>query len=151
MQSYLSEHYSYNLTANSRTIQSVLAATDRPESVDKLLSHILVAHSIWLLRIAQPDLAKNSSPWATLNPESFEKVNRQLFDDTKKMLDSENLTRELDYVNSKGESYRSSVIDICSHILLHSAYHRGQIAQLLRQTGNEPAITDYIFYTRHQI
>jgi uncharacterized damage-inducible protein DinB len=33
-------------------------------------------------------------------------------------------------------------------VALHGAYHRGQIAQLLRQNGAQPAATDYIGFVR---
>ncbi len=75
-------------------------------------------------------------------------MNNQLHLDTEKMLKVEDLTRRVSYVNTKGEAYRNSVQEICMHLLLHSAYHRGQVAQLLRANGGEPAVTDYIFYKR---
>jgi len=38
--------------------------------------------------------------------------------------------------------------DILTHVLLHSAYHRGQIAVDLRAAGLTPAYTDYIHAVR---
>ena len=52
------------------------------------------------------------------------------------------------YVNSKGESYTSSVEDILTHVVFHGAYHRGQIAASMRVSGFEPAYTDYIHSIR---
>ena len=52
------------------------------------------------------------------------------------------------YVNSKGEAWRSTVGDILTHVVLHSSYHRGQIASHVRATGAEPAYTDFIHATR---
>jgi uncharacterized damage-inducible protein DinB len=34
------------------------------------------------------------------------------------------------------------------HVALHGAYHRGQIAQVIRQGGGEPVNTDFITFQR---
>lgn len=52
------------------------------------------------------------------------------------------------YVNSKGEPWTSSVEDILTHTVLHSSYHRGQIAADMRASGHAPAYTDYIHARR---
>jgi uncharacterized damage-inducible protein DinB len=43
---------------------------------------------------------------------------------------------------------RNSIEDILTQLFGHSCYHRGQIAQLLRSIGAEPAVTDFVFWTR---
>jgi uncharacterized damage-inducible protein DinB len=35
-----------------------------------------------------------------------------------------------------------------THVLFHSAYHRGQIALQMRASGMEPAYTDFIHAVR---
>ncbi|MGA7513237.1 MAG: DinB family protein, partial [Candidatus Sulfotelmatobacter sp.] len=52
------------------------------------------------------------------------------------------------YKNTKGEPWTSTVEDIVTHVLLHSAYHRGQIATLVRASGEQPAYTDFIHAVR---
>ena len=54
----------------------------------------------------------------------------------------------IDYRNTKGEQWTSSVDDVLMHVILHGSYHRGQIATVLRNGGEEPAYTDYIHCTR---
>jgi uncharacterized damage-inducible protein DinB len=61
----------------------------------------------------------------------------------------ERLTEEVSYTNSKGEAWSSTVDEILTHIAIHSAYHRGQIAADLRSAGQTPAYTDYIHAVRH--
>jgi len=36
------------------------------------------------------------------------------------------------------------------HVITHNHYHRGQIAQVVREKGDEPVNTDYITYTRQR-
>ena len=50
----------------------------------------------------------------------------------------------VEYTNSKGEPWVNAVADVLHHVVMHSAYHRGQIAGDLRAAGHEPAYTDYI-------
>jgi len=40
------------------------------------------------------------------------------------------------------------VADVLTHVVLHSAYHRGQIASLIRSGGDAPAYTDFIHAAR---
>ena len=38
--------------------------------------------------------------------------------------------------------------DVLTHVILHSAYHRGQVALAMRAAGMEPAYTDFIHAVR---
>ncbi len=58
------------------------------------------------------------------------------------------LGRAIAYVNSKGEAFESTVGDILLHVAQHGAYHRGQIARLLREAGHTPPYTDFIQFAR---
>jgi uncharacterized damage-inducible protein DinB len=58
------------------------------------------------------------------------------------------LEKEIDYRNSKGEHWSSRVDDVMTHVLMHSAYHRGQVALELRAAGLQPAYTDFIHGVR---
>jgi len=60
-------------------------------------------------------------------------------------------TDAVDYVNSKGEKWTSRADDILAHVILHGAYHRGQIATIVRGSGETPAYTDYIHCVRQEL
>jgi len=61
---------------------------------------------------------------------------------------SSDVARAIDYRNSAGQAFRSTVEDILLHVALHGTYHRGQIALVIRGGGGEPASTDYIAFIR---
>jgi uncharacterized damage-inducible protein DinB len=63
-------------------------------------------------------------------------------------LSSTGLSQKISYKNSKGEPWSSTVEDVLTHVTLHSAYHRGQIASLMRASGQAPASTDFIHAVR---
>jgi uncharacterized damage-inducible protein DinB len=58
------------------------------------------------------------------------------------------LEQQASYTNTKGEDWANTVGDILTHVLLHSAYHRGQVAAEVRAAGLTPALTDYIHAVR---
>jgi len=64
------------------------------------------------------------------------------------ILSAEKLAGELVYKTTKGIEYRTPVGDILMHLVLHSAYHRGQVAAAIREAGGKPAPTDYVVYAR---
>ncbi len=66
-------------------------------------------------------------------------------------LDDAELGRDFAYRSTEGDRYRSRVEDILTQLFGHSWYHRGQIAQLLRSGGAEPAPTDFVFWTREPL
>src|SRR5262249_4973018 len=53
------------------------------------------------------------------------------------------------YTDSKGGDWANSVAGVLTHVVLHSSYHRGQIASFLGRTGHTPAYSDYIECVRH--
>jgi uncharacterized damage-inducible protein DinB len=56
--------------------------------------------------------------------------------------------RILKYKNYVGDYYETNVEQIMIHLVNHGTYHRGQIALLMRQHGQEPINTDFITYDR---
>jgi uncharacterized damage-inducible protein DinB len=66
-------------------------------------------------------------------------------------LDDEAIARTFQYTSLEGEPFRNTIADILTQLFGHSHYHRGQIALLLRTMGAEPAVTDFVFWTREPI
>ncbi len=52
------------------------------------------------------------------------------------------------YRNSKGDEYTNSALDILTHVVIHGAYHRGQLARVIGRAGGQTPNTDYIAYVR---
>ena len=121
----------------------------RPRAL-QLLSHVVAAELLWLARLEnrKPPLAV----WPALtlaqcadHLKALPHKWQDLFAD----LAPDDLASAIDYVNSKGESFRSTIGDVLMHVVLHSAYHRGQIAADVRANGRDPAYTDFIHCVRN--
>jgi len=116
-----------------------------PEA-NTLLSHVLSAQHIWAKRMLneQPTYAV----WEVLLPENFEAiyaVNLALLED---VAATKPLDEVINYANSAGEVFSSTVGEILMHVCNHGTYHRGQLAKMLKQAGYAVPLTDYIMLKR---
>ena len=141
--------FSYDAWAN-REVLGVLSASPHPTvRLCQLLAHILSAERLWLERIRQQP--QSLPVWPDF---SLDQCDAQIADlamlwrDYLGKLSSAGLSETVPYKNSKGEPWSSTVQDILTHVILHSAYHRGQIASQMRAGGDQPAYTDFIHAAR---
>ena len=125
------------------------AAAAPPSKSLELYAHVLGAEHVWLARLQQR--SASVAVWPELNLEQCAELaaaNHEEFSRLAATLDEAGLDREVPYVNSAGDSFRSGVRDILVHVALHGCYHRGQVALTLRQSGSIPEPTDYIAFVR---
>jgi uncharacterized damage-inducible protein DinB len=137
--------FRYEQWANQEALASVAAA---PRAL-RVMAHVLGAQRLWLDRL------RGQPPSAPVWPEWTADACGAESDDLPRAwsayldgLNEQGLSDEIEYVNSKGEPWRSRVEDVLMHVLLHSAYHRGQAAAEVRASGAAPAYTDYIHAVR---
>jgi uncharacterized damage-inducible protein DinB len=131
-------------------VLAALKATPRPSArLLQLLAHILSAERLWLERIRKQPQSLPVWPEFSLDQcgAQITELDR-LIQDYLGQLSSITLSEDVVYRNSKGQPWKSTVQDILTHVLLHSAYHRGQIATAMRAGGEQPAYTDFIHAVR---
>jgi uncharacterized damage-inducible protein DinB len=138
----------YDLWANRETVKSLGQAIPPPRSL-KWMGHIIGAEFLWLAR-----LEGQTSPMAVWPDLTLKDCGKRVREVSRQLLEGlvaaspERLAEEVSYTNSKGEDWSSTVEEILTHVVIHSAYHRGQIAADLRSAGQTPAYTDYIHAVR---
>jgi uncharacterized damage-inducible protein DinB len=146
---HLRRLFAYDHWANRETLRVLKTAEPPPARSQTLLAHILAAELLWLGR-----LVGDNEPmvvWPALGLEQCEARLDELpgfWRSYLEGLDAAQLSRRVAYVNSKGESWESTVEDVLLHVVMHSAYHRGQIASDVRAAGHTPAYTDFIHCVR---
>lgn len=146
---YLRRQFAYDAWANREVLAGLSASAHPTTRPVQLLGHILSAQRLWLERIRKQP--QSLPVWPEV---SFEQCEAQiaelagLWSDFFAQLPPAGLLDEVTYKNSKGEGWTSTVEDILTHALLHSAYHRGQIASQVRASGEQPAYTDFIHAVR---
>ncbi len=116
------------------------------DKISLLASHTLNAHHVWNHRIF--GVVPALSVWQHLDIDNLQLINSENFEHSKEILHEKELTKHINYTNSKGQNFTNSISEIFFHIINHSTYHRGQLMNLLKIKGVEPIVTDYIFYKR---
>jgi uncharacterized damage-inducible protein DinB len=115
---------------------------------------MLVARHLWLhrlgvLRDRPADLFPRGTSLQALQP-ATDAMERAWAKYLEGLTDAET-ARVFEYTSTEGLRFRNTVEDILTQLYGHSLYHRGQIAQLLRSGGAEPAVTDFVFWAREPI
>jgi uncharacterized damage-inducible protein DinB len=145
---YLRKQFAYNAWANRTVLTAIRATRDDTRSL-QLFSHILAAERVWLERLKQ---APQSVPvWPTSDLAGCEADAADLEQKWHEYLDlatAGDLLQTISYKNTKGEPWTSAILDVLTHVIMHSAYHRGQIASHMREIGQTPAYTDFIHAVR---
>jgi len=142
--------FDYDYWANSETLASLRTVPSSADKPRKAFSHVIGGQRVWLSRFENP-APPSAQPWPDLTLEECASAIEDLRRQWEEMLDNltpEKLAGELTYKTTKGIEYRTPVGDILMHLILHSAYHRGQVAAAVREEGGKPAATDYIVYLR---
>lgn len=65
-------------------------------------------------------------------------------------LTDEKLNQNLVYRTTQGVEFQTPIREVLTHLLMHSAYHRGQVAAAVREAGGKPAATDYVVFLRQK-
>jgi len=143
----------YDHWANRECLVSMRAPA--PVSADSVgrMAHILSAQRLWLERILKQRQSMAVWPMATIEDcvaltDEMSAAWREYLARLGNQFAPGSLDDKVEYRNSKGELWSSPVEDILTHVLFHSAYHRGQIALQMRASGAEPAYTDFIHAVR---
>ena len=84
-----------------------------------------------------PDLAAVRSRWGEIEAEQMDFVME---------VTDESLTQIISYVNTRNQTWEYPLGRLMQHLVNHSTYHRGQVANFLRQLGAQPAATDFLIY-----
>jgi uncharacterized damage-inducible protein DinB len=144
---HFQKQFAYDAWANEQTLRSL--GVDAPERSLGFMAHIVAAEWLWLGRLKQWKQAFPVWPeWTRRQCEVQAGKLPPLWQELIRGLRPAGLDQPAAYVNSKGEPWTSTWGDVLTHVLLHSAYHRGQIATDLRAAGLTPAYTDYIHAVR---
>jgi uncharacterized damage-inducible protein DinB len=146
---YLRRQFAYNAWANEEVLKTLRSAGGEDARSLQLMSHILAAERVWIERLKQVPQSVPVWPQSDLvKCEAEASALAQLWSDYLNGMNDSGLSRAASYKNSKGETWSSTVGDVLTHVAMHSAYHRGQIASHMRASGMTPAYTDFIHAIR---
>lgn len=144
---YLRRQFVYDGWANREVLKVIRATGGTDERSLQLIGHVLAAERVWLERLQRVPQSVRVWPESDLAQCEGEasRLEREWLEYLKSVTD---LSQTVDYKNTKGEAWSSSIGDVLTHVLMHSAYHRGQVATHMREQGHTPAYTDFIHAVR---
>jgi len=113
------------------------------------MGHILTTHFTWnekmLMRSGADDL------WKEVNVSDFYEKNENNLISSMAILKNFNLIGTIEYRGEKHERQFRRTYEIFTHILNHSAIHRGQLSILLENEGIKAPNIDLINYKKKNI
>lgn len=139
----------YDVWANGETLRS-LQVERAPAKAIRWMAHLVGSGELWLARLR--DEPPTLPVWPELDLAGCAHGVARLAERWPAYLETlgpEDLGEGVGYRNTRGEYWTSTVADILTHVAMHGSYHRAQIAAALRESGAEPAYTDFIHAARH--
>ncbi len=139
---YLSRLLAYDGWANREALESI--RDTKLHRSRKLLGHILSAEWVWLSRINEAKY--DGVTWPEWSFDECEVQMRAVESGWAECIDSvatDGAIRRVHY-SVKNVSIDVSAADVVTHVVVHSSYHRGQIATDQRLAGQGPPFTDYM-------
>jgi len=151
--------FEYEKDSHAKTLDSLNAVAEglrQSEGFRKavyLMGHIIAARRMWLFRFGVVKENAELFPGETILAELPAQLSEMetLWWDYLSQLNDTDIARVFEYQSYEGPRFRNTVEDILTQLFGHSWYHRGQIAQLLRSIGAEPAVTDFVFWAREPL
>lgn len=154
--------YAYDDWARGRVLEAAARLTQEQltrdlagsfPSILATLAHILSADWIWLSRWQGNSPLRWPKEWALDDVQSIAAHWHRIAGERSEYIASlhaADLDRVVDYRNTRGDAYRSTMYEMLRHAVNHASYHRGQVSDRIRMVGGEPAGTDLIAWYRER-
>ena len=149
--------YRYNQWANAKLLDAAAKLSPEQQNQDlggsfptvrRVIAHLVVTEWAWLQRwcgvnpAAVPNWSDGEVPELAAQLKDIEK-DRAMFLNG---LSDDALKTRIDYKYLSGNPGSGEVQDLLVHVVNHATYHRGQLAAMIRQLGNAPPSTDFVFF-----
>jgi uncharacterized damage-inducible protein DinB len=145
---HLRRLFIYNAWANRQVLTAL--KTNRNEKAKKILTHLLITEKEYFERLYDKD-STDFDFWQDLSFEECERLMQENAENYTRILakrDDKNLEQIAKYKTSEGVSHENTWRQLLTHVLFHSATHRGNIVIVLREQGFTPPKVDYIIFLR---
>jgi uncharacterized damage-inducible protein DinB len=145
---YAESLFEYDFWANSRVFEAIEPFGENvPHEILELMSHIHGAKQVWYNRIQNIPAGKDLFEVQTL--EMLKRSNESLLQLWSDLIHRIDINKtQITYNNLAGDSFESSISDIITQLFSHGSYHRGQVARIIRESGQKPLSTDFIVFAR---
>jgi len=144
----LSRHLDHAAWANRETL-AALTRAPLHHPTRKLLAHVVATEFLWLDRLqATPPRHPVWPDWSLSETSAHAADLPAAWRAFLAGCGEAGLAHQVSYVNSRGQRWSTTVHDILTHVALHGAHHRGQVAAELRRAGVDPPDLDFVHAAR---
>lgn len=134
--------------ANTILLETLKQTPQAPARAFELLGHIVAVHDIWRARFQQ-----NNPKYGLWDLKDLDATARLIEENTKfwnaYIEDLNNESFHKVAFNYFGTPAEVSVDDALTHMFTHSAYHRGQVVQLLKGHVEPLPVVTFLAYALH--
>jgi len=145
------EQFRFNDWANRRMIVALKDVSDAcPARARSILAHLLATEQEYFEHLYGKD-STGVDLWPDLTLEQCGSLARSASERYEKLLrgfTEDGLDITVKYRTTEGIPHQNTFREILTHVVTHSAIHRGNITILLRDSGFTPPSADYIIYLR---
>ena len=152
LKAYFQKLFQYNEWANQQVVNAVRQAHTQPRPMLDLLSHMAASQEIWLARILNSD-SQHQPTWPGHDLDTIQQKLTESSEEWSEFIETmndEHMKENHQYANSEGKLFKTTLEDVVLHVVNHATHHRAQLVKMLREQGEEPPVTDYIFYSREE-
>lgn len=145
---YFIKQFAYEEWANRLIFDSLKKISGLEERPLLLFSHLLSAHSMWLSRLKAEQFTTALFQQRTLAEcEALMKQNTLAWKNYLNSITETELERVIHFIMpTDGSKRKTRVSDALSHLISHSAYHRGQIVAGIKGKVPELPLTTYVAF-----
>lgn len=161
MKELLKQYAAYNIWANQRIVDVILALPEEKQlaevpssfnSLYKTVLHMWDAESIWWQRMKMQERitvpSENNNGTMQDAVSGLMQQSKQ-WEEWISSASDLSLDHVFQYYNKKKEHFKMPVYQMLHHVFNHGTYHRGQLINILRQLGvDKVPQTDFSLWTR---
>lgn len=145
---HLRQLFRYNDWANRRILVALKSAVS-PRSLS-ILAHLLITEREYYERLFGKD-STGFDFWPSLSIDecgALARENAECFEKLLRRFEDEGLDITVKYRTSEGLPCENTFRELLTHVVIHSAIHRGNVILKLREDGVAPPATDYVIFLR---
>lgn len=142
MRKYFLKLIEHEYWANLSVLEMYFKCADPPPRAISLLSHVVAAQRIWIDRAKGNELVVQ--PFDVFDEDALLDLLEINYVELTAMVQTCDFEQLFSFGSERTPP--KSIGQMLLHVVLHAAYHRGQLVLLLKRDNNSPPQTDFIHW-----
>lgn len=148
--------HDYHVWANRKWLEHVNKTADifrQPmpgvfPTIARTFGHIFDVDTVWFNRIVGNSLPAIGTTEFASTEEAIQALGALHEKVAGQLAERDDMLAIVRYANTAGQAFENRLMDVLVHMVNHGTYHRGNVADMVRQAGLPGCSTDYVFYLR---